>query len=132
MYKNKEELLIEYIKKGNTNDAAKLLLTYPNINVNYADNDGWTGLIYASKRGKTECVKLLLKHPNINVNHADKIQGATALHFAALYIEKNHHKKVVINLLLKHPNINPLQQDIYGTCYFDDIIAIPFRLVPEI
>ena len=59
--------------------------------------------------------KLLLSHDTINVNHADKY-GTTALHVAAM--EK---KEEIIDLLLKHPTINPLQQDIYGSCYFDFI-----------
>ena len=119
MNKSKEDLLIDYSKSNNIYGVAELLLTHPNINVNHAGKRyGYTALIEASERGKIKCVELLLKHPNINVNHAGKRHGETALMYAS---EKGHTK--CIELLLKHPNINPLQQDIYGTCYFDDVIT---------
>ena len=113
--KSKEYLLIDYSKSNNIYGVAELLLN-DTINVNYANKDGYTALMIANTWGYSECVELLLKHPNINANYATKIDGWTALHFAAI---GKYYPKVIIDLLLKHPNINPLQQDIYGTCYFD-------------
>ena len=84
------------------------------MNINHVDKHGNTALTHASKFGKTECVELLLTHGTINVNHVDKKTGHTAL----MYASTNGYTKC-IELLLKHPTINPLQQDIYGTCYFD-------------
>ena len=80
--KSKEDLLIEYILKGNIGNFAKLLLKHPNINVNHVDEKhGDTALILASSVDLSECVELLLKHPNINVNHAN-LYGHTALMYA--------------------------------------------------
>ena len=72
--------LMHASKVGYT-ECVELLLKQPNINVNHASNEGWTGLMYASLCDYTytqyQCVELLLNHPNINVNHANNF-GETA------------------------------------------------------
>lgn len=102
-------------KKGNINqnntlhvsvanaiyNVVKLLIQYPNINVNLQNNQGDTPLnctvIYNKNIEKS---KLLLQHPNIDVNIQNK-EGDTPLHWAVIYKNIEASK-----LLLKHPNID--------------------------
>ena len=74
----------------------KLILQFPDFEVNAQDFDGKTSLMFASKEGHKEVVKLLLeKKPEIDVNIEDK-SGDTAFIFACM---KGHTD--VVKLLLE-------------------------------
>jgi len=49
-------------------ETSFLLRNYPDINVNWTDNEGWAPLHMASFNGHIEVVKRLLAHADINVN----------------------------------------------------------------
>ena len=54
---NYSDVLIEAAESGKE-ECVKLLLAAPGIDVNRADDDGWTPLYRAAGYGRTECVKL--------------------------------------------------------------------------
>ena len=111
------------------NKYVKLLLNYPNIDVNIQNEHGVTALMMAVSNSygfsTEETVKMLLNHPNIDVNIQDE-NGWTALMYAIKYSNinkrpdgmcvhyQNHHNQNVydeeiqgtIKLLLEHPNID--------------------------
>ncbi|KAH6903931.1 hypothetical protein BKA70DRAFT_1154855 [Coprinopsis sp. MPI-PUGE-AT-0042] len=69
-------------KVGNLACAKALLsllgVDAPGIDINAQDNNGWTALIYAARRGHTPVLKLLCEVPGIDINTADN-RGQTAL-----------------------------------------------------
>ncbi|WP_298628309.1 ankyrin repeat domain-containing protein [uncultured Legionella sp.] len=77
----------------------KQLLTYENIKINAATNDGATPLYIACQNGHVEAVKLLLACKDIKVNAADEC-GSTPLYIAC---QQGHIE--VIKLLLRHKDI---------------------------
>jgi ankyrin repeat protein len=89
--------------------AVQRLLTAPYLDVNHADDVGWTALIEAARCGHAAVVARLLAAPGINVNHVD-IFGDTALSKAA----RSGHAAVVAQLLAA-PGINVNHVNEYGT-----------------
>ncbi len=73
--------LIQSAKNRNIEQIRKLL-KMPLIDVNVADNDGYTALVWAARNGRVEIVKELLKNEKVDVNAADN-DGYTALMWAA-------------------------------------------------
>ena len=70
-------------------------------NVNLADNNGVTPLMFAAKTGRLTTVQALLNIPGIDIN-ARKTDGATALHVAA-----SHGKDEVVKALInKDADVN--------------------------
>lgn len=65
-------------------DVAKVLSQTKGININAANEDGYTPLHLAVTRGCTDTVKTLLQAEGINVNTADKNEY-TPLHLAAVF-----------------------------------------------
>ncbi|KJK89760.1 hypothetical protein H633G_06377 [Metarhizium anisopliae BRIP 53284] len=77
-------LLLDHVKEEDLGDEGSELLVllaqeYPRrlapklvyasrTDVNYAGNDGYTALFWASRSGSTPLVELLLSHPNINID----------------------------------------------------------------
>ena len=53
----------------------RLLLDAPDIEVNAADEDGWTALNRAAQRGHAAIVSALLAMPGIDVNAATLIEN---------------------------------------------------------
>ena len=80
-------------------ELVEQLLAHPSIEVNTADSEGRTALLWASYRGHDQVVKLLLDHQNVDVNKADK-DGQTPLHGASFRVRPK-----VVELLLSHPSI---------------------------
>ena len=76
------------------------LLQQQNVEVNAADNNGWTALILAARNGHLAVAELLLQQQNVEVNAADN-DGWTALHLAAL-----NGNNDVLNSLHNHPGID--------------------------
>ena len=75
-------------------DAVKALIN-KGANVNTADNDGWTPLIFAAKHGHLPTIQALLSASDIDI-HAKNPDGKTALHVAAVR-DKDHVVKVLID-----------------------------------
>ena len=68
----------------------KVLLTAKDINVNRADEYGYTPLFIASLQGNANTVKVLLAAKDINVNQSNMF-GKTPLDTATL----NNHKEII-------------------------------------
>jgi hypothetical protein len=97
------EELIDAAKSGNA-EAVKALLD-KGVDVNAADKDDTTALIYTSMHGHTETVKTLLdKGANVNAVNND---GWTALMRAS----RNDHTETVKALLDKGANVNVADKD---------------------
>ena len=93
-------LYIIIASSHNYTDIVKLLLNYPNINVNIQDNFGDTPLIWAIDNPQKDIVKLLLNQPDVDVNIKNSV-GDTAL------IKASFYKNVELaELLLNHPYVN--------------------------
>ena len=109
-------LIIASLFSNNTSseETVKLLLQYPNIDVNIQDYvQGNSALIFSSNFSNTtsseETVRMLLQHSDINVNlHTN--DGNTALIFSSLYSNTTSSEETV-KLLLQHPNIDVNIQD---------------------
>ena len=89
-------------------ETVKLLLAAEGIDVNQADNDGWTPLYWASGNGHVEVVKLLLAAPGIDVNKGAN-SGRTPL-FTASW----DGRAEVVKLLLATLGIDVNQADNEG------------------
>jgi hypothetical protein len=75
-------------------EVVRELLKAANVDVNKANDDGDTPLIYAARNGHAEVVRELLKAANVDVNKANN-DGDTPLIYAA----RNGHAEVVRELL---------------------------------
>lgn len=85
--------LLEFTKKCDAKNAALSLERC--LNVNAADDEGNTPLIYASANGMLEIVKTLVrKGANINALNAS---GMSAIQFAAY-----HDRKDIVDYLIQH------------------------------
>lgn len=82
------------------NDVVKMLLKYPNINVNDTCNNGNTPLQLAVNKANAEIVDLLLQNINTNVNVLDN-QGLSPIQLATWFGFTD-----IVALLLKHNNID--------------------------
>ncbi|KAH6879578.1 hypothetical protein BKA70DRAFT_1576192 [Coprinopsis sp. MPI-PUGE-AT-0042] len=87
--------------------VAHLLIACPGLNINAAEHDGWTALIWASVEGHKGIVALLLSHTDIDVNAAD-----TTHYTALIWASRRGHEEVVA-LLLARPDINVNAADHY-------------------
>jgi ankyrin repeat protein len=75
---------------------ARLLGDGRDVNVNEADETGWTALVLASLKGHVGVVRLLLARQGVEVNQTAQ-NGATALMVAS----QNGHDEVVRLLLAR-------------------------------
>jgi ankyrin repeat protein len=89
-------------------DTVQELLQLPGIDVNKADQNGYTALIWASSRGHLQIVKELLKQPGIDVNKADKNE------FTALILASRDGRLEIVELLLEQPGIDVNKADKHG------------------
>jgi ankyrin repeat protein len=87
----------------------KLLLSAPAVDVNKANQNGWTPLNAAASKGHAECVKLLLSAPGVDVNRAEKSSGNTPLYCA---VKEKHYK--CVEALLSSPETDVNAVDKYG------------------
>jgi len=85
--------------------AVELLLNCPRVDVNLADNNGYTPLIWAADIGFLDIVKLLLCRYDIEVNKKDNT-GYTALHWAA-----DLGRERVVRALLSHEHTDADARD---------------------
>ena len=79
------------------------LLKQPSVDVNLADNAGWTALHVATYNGNIEAARLLLADPRVDVNSQDA-QHLAVLTYAARECSENHLS--ILRLLLEHPSID--------------------------
>ena len=91
--------LIESAKDGNIEQVRKLL-KIPGIDVNQADSNGNTALMWAAANGRQEVVKELLQNKKVDVNQADS-NGNTALILAAGNGQQEVVKVIMAKLGLK-------------------------------
>lgn len=91
--------------RGHVN-IVKLLLDHPGTDINFADREGRTALIRASK---LEMVKLLLEQEGIDINRQDR-KGHTALsravHYSGKWYTCEHRSLEVAKLLLERDDID--------------------------
>jgi ankyrin repeat protein len=107
-----------YASQHGSDDALKILLQFPGINVNLPLHNGRTPLFMACQSGHVFCVQHLLNVPGIKVNKA-KDTGETPLLIAC----QEGYMECVISLM-SHPTIKvdqatkngrtPLQMACYG------------------
>jgi len=95
-------------------NIAKLLLTYPNININLTDDSKATPLRHACRAGMVSIVRRLLTKPNIDINQADKYLSMP-LHYAC----RRGHTQVV-KFLLQQDHIIVSQTDRNGRTPLDN------------
>jgi ankyrin repeat protein len=93
------QLLLSACKEKNL-FAIQAVLALPFIDVNAADENGYTALLWACENGHADIVKLLLDHPRIDVDLSLVYVGKPLA-----VASKNKHLEV-IKLLLGHPKIN--------------------------
>ena len=74
------------------------------VNVNQAEEEGWTPLLVACHEGNREVVDLLLQHEGVGVNQAME-NGVTPLWIAC---QKGHRE--VVDLLLQHGGVDAIAQ----------------------
>ncbi len=86
-------------------ERLKQLLALPGIDVNYADESGFTPLYCAIHKGRVECTSLLLAAPGIDVNKAGN-NGTTPLIAAAV-----RGNSECMRLLLAAPGIDVNKAD---------------------
>ena len=92
-----DEADYDYINacKHNLIDTLIDLLHDHEIDVNWTDSDGWSGLMWAADNGHYHIVKILLQN-DVNINLRNKL-GFTAFHYAC------YHKYVnILQLLIDH------------------------------
>ena len=94
---------MEAAREGHT-EVVRALLAAPGIDVNKADDNGWTAVMVAAREGHTEVVRALLAAPGIDVNKATKI-GNTALDLAIRFPIK---REVVVLLRASRCPVSPL------------------------
>ncbi len=73
--------LIISLDENNSEEFILLLLSHPNIKVNYEDKDGLTVLMKLVLRQYSKAIGEVLKHSNLKINEKDK-DGWTALMYA--------------------------------------------------
>jgi len=118
---NKSDI-IEESEKGNIYNV-KLLIKL-GIDVNKADDYGYTPLIYLAIEGQhQEIVEILLKHKDIDVNKTNVDDGTTPLILAAY----NGHKKMV-EMLLKHKDIDVNKADNDGKTPLHIVVNEEYRV----
>jgi ankyrin repeat protein len=100
---NSEKLL--QAVKDRDNEWVRELLSMPDIDVNKADNDGYTPLYNAALEGYVKMVKMLLKIPNIDVDKANN-NGWTPLSCAA-----SSGNVKIVKMLLEVPDIDVNKAD---------------------
>jgi ankyrin repeat protein len=83
------------IAASNGKDDVVKALINKGANVNLADNNGWTPLMFAAEKGHLTTIQALLSAPGINID-AKKSDGGTALYLAA-----SNGKDDVVKALIK-------------------------------
>jgi ankyrin repeat protein len=99
------QTLIRAVEEKNLPRVQKLLAK--GIDVNKADQRGWTALTLAAKEGHVEIVRALLATPGIDVNVKLSRSGMTALMFAATF----DRPEVVQELLNRGANVNEVDNE---------------------
>ncbi len=69
-------------------DVVRALLEKGDVEVNAADEQGWSALIHSITNGQNEIIRVLLDSRRIDVNLCD-VYGQTALHIEAEAVNKN-------------------------------------------
>ena len=79
----KEELNLDLLKYSKKGDKEKILelISNPNININYKNEEGWTALHFACDEGNLKISEILIKS-NINIDIQNN-EGKTPLHISA-------------------------------------------------
>ena len=87
----------------------KTFLICPQISINLGNQEGFTSLIMAARKGYTEIVELLLRDHRIDTNKYNSVNGKTAL-----IVASEEGKWKVVELLLSNPQIDLEISDIEG------------------
>jgi len=63
-----EQMFWDAARRNYDSEVSSLLEDYPELNVNWVNNNQWSALHSASFNSHVEVVELLLAHPSIDVN----------------------------------------------------------------
>eukprot|EP01083_Nonionella_stella_P173490 598602_1 len=80
----------------------------PKVDVNKANDEGWTPLHYAASYGTPEILQIMLENPKIDVNKADN-EGSTPLHCVA-----QDRPPEILQIMLENPKIDVNKADNEG------------------
>jgi hypothetical protein len=80
-----ESRLCKEVGRGDTANVKMILEKYPDVDVNFEYESGWTPLHRACMLGRTEIVRLLLAHPKIDVNSLKGIVKYTPFVYACSF-----------------------------------------------
>ncbi|KAK6642755.1 hypothetical protein RUM43_004257 [Polyplax serrata] len=100
--KRKGRTRLQTACEGNDLEEVRALLTFPELDINVVDHEGWTALHLATKTGSVQCVRELLKNHNSDTRKCINIrcrgpENITPLMCAAV----NGHAEIC-HLLLEH------------------------------
>lgn len=100
-------------------DIAQSLLLRNDVNIDVADNDGATPLMYAVRRKQLLLTKTLLDRPKVRVNILVSGGEETPLHSPV-----RQHAYDILDLLLGHKHIQPDLTDRRGHTPFLDALRV--------
>lgn len=129
--KDKDGVTALYIacRDGHT-PAIKLLLAYPNIDINHElPEDGTTSFFMACANEHADVVRLLLDHKDIDINKVQK-NGATPLYATCRYGDVKTakllltHKDIAINQEVQQDGTTPL----YVACLYGHVDTVKLLL----
>ena len=92
---------------GNVEEVKEILMSNPNLDVNWKDDAGWSALYIAFEKDCDSVVSILLAHPDINVNL--KVYGSTAFKWAC-----QGGRTSRVRLLLKDQRVGINKPDYQG------------------
>lgn len=95
-----EQLIQQWLTAATSGDLVAIQNLITKVDINTADDDGCTALLFAAGEGHENIVKFLLQVPGIDVNAHDK-DGWSVLIFAIFNNREN-----IVKLLLQSPSIN--------------------------
>ena len=118
----KERALLRACHYGHIEIIKEVLYdNFPQLDINFANDNGARALHIACENGYTDIVKLLLTYPTIDINSKQK-SGATPLHLACwkgfflplFGAASEEDYTEIVKALLLHSNIDVNLQDVDG------------------
>ena len=123
----------EFFNACDENNLEKVKELSNQIDINWGNSNGWTGLHFSCRWGNKEIVEYLISHPKINVNKENK-NGETPLWNACW-----NGKEETVKILLKDERVNVNKEEKDGqtplwiACYYGrEIVKILFASGREI
>ncbi|MFN3453747.1 MAG: ankyrin repeat domain-containing protein, partial [Pseudobdellovibrio sp.] len=99
------EMILPKIAELNAQNLVLTYLKHPYTDINEANNNGLTALMYYTQKNETHLLSKILQHPKLKINQKDRF-GETALLKSTLYGSLDSMK-----ILLNHRDIDVNTQD---------------------